>query len=392
LTTAEAAAHLGVKPSTLYAYVSRGLVARSRTGAGSTFDAGDIERLAARSRRARERPGSPVAFVTGLTLIENGALRYRGLDALAISRSRSFEEAATWLWRGEWPLTAPRWSAPPHASRIVTAAAAALDTHCPPADRWRVAVAVAATTDPLRHDHSPAAVTAAAGGLLATLVDSLPVVGRAVRRPTATAASLAERLWPRLSPLPPTAARVGLLDAALMLMADHELAASTLAARTAAAFGADPYAVVLTGLASASGPYHAASSLEVRPILARAKLHGPAGALGEVLSRGASIHGFGHPLYPDGDPRAAEVMRRLRELPASLDAIDGVVALAASRGMPPPNCDLALAALAEANLMIPGASEAIFVLGRVAGWVAHAMEEYANRTSFRARASYVGSR
>jgi citrate synthase len=274
----------------------------------------------------------------------------------------------------------------------VTAAGAALDAHCAPADRWRVAVAVAATADPLRHDHSPPAVTAVAGGLLATLVETLPVVGRAVRRPRTTRATLARRLWPRLSPLPPTAARVALLDAALVLMADHELAASTLAARTAAAFGADPYAVVLAGLASASGPYHAASSLEVRPVLAQASLHGPAVALGEVLGRGASIHGFGHPLYPEGDPRAAEVLRRLRDLPTSLDAIDGVLALAASRGMPPPNCDLALAALAEANLMIPGASEAIFILGRAAGWIAHAMEEYANRTSFRARARYVGPR
>jgi citrate synthase len=274
---------------------------------------------------------------------------------------------------------------------VASRACAALAADCPPAERWRVAVAAAATTDPLRHDHAPAAVVATAQGLLATLVEVLPVV--AVRpSPRSLPSTLAARLWPRLSPLPATAAQIAVLDAALVLMADHEVAASTLAARTAAAFGADPYAVVLTGMAAASGPLHAASSLQVRPVLARAQAHGPAVALGEVLGRGGFVHGFGQALYPDGDPRAAELLGRLHNLPAPMDAVDGVLALAATRGMPPPNCDLALAALAQGALMVPGASEAIFVLARAAGWVAHAMEEYAERTPFRMRATYVGPR
>ncbi|MHB8506451.1 MAG: citrate/2-methylcitrate synthase, partial [Acidimicrobiales bacterium] len=150
--------------------------------------------------------------------------------------------------------------------------------------------------------------------------------------------------------------------------------------------------VVLAGMAAASGPLHAASSLEVRPVLARARANGPAVALGEVLRRGSAVHGFGQPLYPDGDPRATELLGRLRGLLGPLDGVDGLLSLAARRGMPPPNVDLALAALAEATLMVPGASEAIFVLARSAGWVAHALEEYAGRTSFRLRASYVGPR
>jgi citrate synthase len=111
-----------------------------------------------------------------------------------------------------------------------------------------------------------------------------------------------------------------------------------------------------------------------------------------VLGRGGAVHGFGHPLYPAGDPRAIEILRRLDEFPASLDAIGGLVDLAAARGMPPPNVDFALAALAQVALMIPGASEAIFVLARTAGWIAHALEEYGQRTSFRVRATYVGPR
>jgi citrate synthase len=396
LTTTEAAARLGVKPATLYAYVSRGMLERTRTAAGSTFDAAAIERLALGSRRARV--DTPLAFVTELTLIEDGDLRFRGLDAVELCRTRSFEEVADWLWLGAWPSApgpgAPsRWSAPPGIAAVAAAACAALDPRCPPAERWRVAVAAAATADPLRHDRSAPAVAATARGLLATLVEVLPLVGRPIRRPDGShPTSLASALWPRLTRLPPTGAQIAALDAALVLMADHEVAASTLAARAAAAFGADPYAVVLTGMASASGPHHAASSLEVRPVLSRAAAHGPAVALGEVLGRGGPIHGFGHPLYPAGDPRASEILRRLAEFPTSLDAIDGLVDLAVARGMPPPNVDFALAALAQVALMIPGASEAIFVLARTAGWVAHALEEYGQRTSFRVRATYVGPR
>jgi citrate synthase len=391
LTTAEAAARLGVKPATLYAYVSRGMLPRFRDGNGSTFDAADVERLALGSRRSTIEPRPPLAFVSELTLIEDGTLRYRGSDAVELSRTRGFEEVATWLWTAAWPDRRPDWVADPEVVRTAAAACAGLNSRCLPAERWRVAVAAAATADPLRHDRFPASVAATAAGLLATLVEVLPVVVRP-RRGASRPRSLAARLWPRLSPLPPTTADIAALDAALVLMADHEVAVSTLAARAAAAFGADPYAVVLAGLASASGPLHGASSLEVRPLLARAARHGPAVALGEVLSRGGAVHGFGQPLYPDGDPRAAELLARLRALPHSVAAVEGVLALASSRGMPPPNCDFALAALAHVSDMVPGASEAIFVLARAAGWAAHAMEEYAERTSFRLRATYVGPR
>lgn len=399
LTTAEAADRLGVKPATLYAYVSRGLLRRERTPSGSRFDAADVERLALGGRR-RARADAPLSFTSELTSIEGDGHRYRGLDARALSRARRFEEVAGWLWEATWP-DAPADEArdeAPHAweplpGPLGTAAAAcrALDPRTTPAERWRVAVAAAATADPLRHDRAPAAVAATARSLLALLVEVLPVA--AVRPAAGTVApSLAARLWARLSPLPATPAQVAVLDAALVLMADHEVAASTLAVRAAASFGADPYAAVLAGMAAASGPRHAASSLHVRPVLARAAAQGPAVALGDVLGRGAPLHGFGQALYPGGDPRATELLGRLRALQVDLAAVDGLLQLAASRRMPPPNCDFALAALAQATLMVPGASEAIFVLARTAGWVAHALEEYEQRTPFRLRAAYVGPR
>ncbi len=104
LSTREAAAALGVKPATLYAYVSRGLLSRARTAAGSTFDATEVARLAASGGRrgSAGRSSSGLAFTTSLTLIEDGRLSYRGLDVVELSRHRPFEEVAWWLWTGSW--------------------------------------------------------------------------------------------------------------------------------------------------------------------------------------------------------------------------------------------------------------------------------------------------
>ncbi len=392
LSTADAAARLGVKPATLYAYVSRGLLQRERGPGGSTFDPAEVERLALGARRPSSRPGRPLTFVTELTLIEDGTLRYRGLDAAALSRRHSFEEVAGWLWTAGWSADLA-WTADPDVADVVTRTVAALPGGCAPADRLRVAVAAAATGDPRRHDTAPAAVAPTAAALLAAMVDALPHAGRPGRAPR-SGDGLAARLWPRLSPLPATADRVAVLDAALVLLADHEMAASTLAARTAAAVGADAYAVVGAGLGAASGPHHAAASLEVLPVLTRAERAGAAVAIGEELGRRGRLHGFGHVLYPGGDPRATELLARLaagRDPSAAPDAVDSVLDLT-WRGMPAPNIDFALGALAHRTRMIAGATEAIFLVARTAGWLAHAIEEYGERTSFRIRATYVGDR
>ncbi len=390
LTVEEAAAVLGVKPATLYAYVSRGRLTRVRTPEGSRFDAAEVERLARSSRRALAAGGAPVGFASELTFIEGGRYYYRGVDAVALSRSAGLEEVTGWLWEAVRDDGSGPWEAPPGPLRAAGAACAALQPSTSPTDRWKLAVAAASSVDPLRHDRAPATVTAIARGLVATLVEVLPVAAQRAGGPASR--SLATRLWPRLSPLPATAAQVACLDAALVLLADHEIAASTLAACTAAAVGADPYAVVLTGMSAAGGPLHAGNSLRVRPILADTARFGAPAALGDLLGRGGQLHGFGHPLYPDGDPRAAELLDRLRSTGADMDAVDALLQLAAARGTPPPNVDLALAALAHTHLMIPGASEAIFVLARTVGWIGHALEEYTRRSQFRVRATYMGPR
>jgi citrate synthase len=414
LTTAQAAERLGVKPATVYSYVSRGLLQRQRTATGSTFDAQEVARLSRSARRpdgtgvaasrrfpssGRDRFNEPV-FVTELTLIEGGRLYYRGLDAVALSRSRSFEEVAGWLWAGAWPDREEGWSTPPAAATAIADSAAQLGPPTLPIERFMLAVVVAALGDDLRHDLSQHSVSIVGRHLLSTLVDVLPTVADdRLRVGWPRDASISERLWPRLTRLAPTPARLGVLEAALVLAADHELAPSTLAVRVAAALRADPYAAVMTGLGPASGSWYSGSSgapTEVEFLLSEAALGDAERAIGERLRRtGTTPHGFGMPLYPQGDPRGAELLRRLGEVdgPQARQAVvQRVLQVAGNRGFPPPNVDLGLGALAFCAEMLPGAGQAISTLGKVAGWLAHAMEEYTDPTRFRSRAAYVGRR
>jgi citrate synthase len=391
LSTAEAAARLGVKPATLYAYVSRGLLGRERSPGGrtSTFDPAEVERLAAgRAGRRGRRPAAELAVESALTAIEGGALWYRGRPATELAATRSFEEAAEWLWSGRFPApTAPPWRAGPAALAAGRRAQAALPEGALPLERLRVIAAALAAGDDLRLELRPAAVTAAGRALIAGLAGCLPRLGP----PPARDAGIAARLWACLSPLDPDPA---LLDAALVLVADHELAASTLAARVAASVRADPYAVVSAGLATASGSLHGGASLAVETLLA--ELDRPAAApraLGERLRRGERLRGFGHPLYPDGDPRASHLLVRLRQAAGGsprMAVVDALLEATRRRGLPPPNVDLALAALGHVAGMTRGAGEAIFAVGRVAGWLAHALEEYDRAAPIRPRAVYTG--
>jgi len=407
LTTAEAAARLGVKPATLYAYVSRGLLSRERApdGRTSTFDPAEIDRLARpdRPRRGR-RPGPELVMPSALTAIADGLPWYRGLPVAELAATRSFEEVASWLWTGRFPDPGPgpAWRAGEAALAAGRRAQAALPEAALPLERIRVIAAALAAGDELRLELHPAAVTAAGRALIAGLVDCLPRQGPA---PPAGGA-IAGRLWAGLSTLAPGPELVGTLDAALVLLADHELAASTVAARVAASVRADPYAVASAGLAVVSGSLHGGASLGIEALLDEidrpdraadgemGRLRDRAvGVVGARLRRGERLRGFGHRLYPDGDPRAGVLLDRLRAAAAGsprLAVVEALLEAAARRGLPEPNVDLALAALAHVTAMTHGAAEAIFAVARTAGWIAHALEEYDRNTPIRPRAVYTG--
>ncbi len=375
LTRDEAVARLGVKPATLYAYVSRGLIRRRRGRDGrSRFSLADVERLRQRGRAAISPTSMAVRSV--LTSVEPSTIRFRGRDVLEIVQSNTFEQAALWLWTGRHLTPETPWESDHAALATGHAVQAALPVATLPMDRLRVTVPAIAPTDPLRYDTSQEAVEMSGRRLIAALVDSLPLVGEESMRDR----SIAGRLWPRLAPGVASPRFVRLLDSALILLIDHELSLSTLSARLTASLFADPYSVVSVGLSALGGPFHAVASLPAEDLLAEVPLPQRAPwTIGERLRRGDRLPGFGHRSHRTGDPRARVLLRQLREAAGEAPAmrvVDEILRTTAERGLPQPNVDFALAAFARTAGMVRGSSEAIFALARVAGWIGHALEVY----------------
>lgn len=393
LTAQEATAALGVKPQTLYAYVSRGLIRRERQAGSRTsrYARSDIERLAEHGR-PRVRPSGPeVVIDQAVTSLDPaGRLAYRGWDATRAAVDARFEEVASWLW-GAPVGPHDHWQADADGLALAHRVQDALPADTPPPDRLRVLVAALRPTDPMRNDRRPASVAKRAGTLLATLVEALPPVDR--REATGSSGSLARRLWIRLSPLDPSSTRVRALDRALSLLADHEMATSTFAVRVAASTWADPYLLLLAGLAAVSGPLHGGTSELVRVLLRRATETGAAEAIGHALAEGGLVPGFGHAVYTGPDPRTAVLLDAVERLRPPRDlwrATQEILEVMARDEGPHPNVDFALGVLGETTRMVPGAGETVFAVARSAGWIAHGLEEYPHRLRYRIRATYTG--
>lgn len=402
LSVDQVAERLGVKRETVYAYVSRGLLTsrRSPEGRSSLFDAAAVEKLAAGRRRSAPASGAALRIETSLTLLDGKRIYYRGLDSAALARSWPFEKVAWWLWtdtEGDFAGGDTALRTPTSVREVVRRAVDTLPSSARPIDRFRVAVAIASTADPFRQDLRPSGVRRTAAGIVATMIDALPPRhGSDHRRPDGTDdhVEAAARLWTRLSTRRPDDSLLRLMNGALVLVADHDLVASTLAARMAASSRADPYAVVLAGLGAMDGPYHGASSVAAYRLLAAvAEGLPPSEALAAGLQQHGQPPGFGNVLYDQGDPRAHVLLELIHE--ASVDrerlaVVDSVRSVAAERDWLP-NVDFGLAALAFTTGMQADAGEAVFAVGRCAGWLAHAIEEYATPVGrFRLRGRYVG--
>jgi citrate synthase len=411
---AEAAERLGIKPASLYAYVSRGVLGRRRDadGRGSLFDADEVTRLALKGRPRRAPTGAELIIESSLTEITGTQLRYRGQDVIGLARRRTFEDIASLLWSGTLDGdrnghgdnagdgSAPGWQATPAALATGSAAQAALPAGTLPLERLQVIVPALAATDPLRLHLDRSAVIAAGRSLIAGMVGCLP--GPVEQSPAGAdeaggidgTGSVAWRLTRALRPGPPDPGLVSAVQTALVLLADHELAASTLAARVAASVRADPYAVVATGLGALGGAMHGGAALGAEVMLGSAA--GPADAprvVGSLLRRGERIPGFGHFVYKSGDPRAVLLLQVIAEhAPDSprLAVAKAVVSEVHRRALPEPNIDFALATLAGVAGMVPGAGEAVFAVARTAGWIAHALEEYDRKAPIRPRGVYTG--
>jgi citrate synthase len=401
LSAREAAKRLGVKLETLYAYASRGLLRSvpAERGRGKRYPLSDVERLKARTdARAGHGPvaagalrwGEPV-LATAISSIQADGPRYRGQAAVDLARQDvGFESVAELLWTGElaagtrWPLN--------DGLERVRRISGALPDRGAPLPALLAAIPLLALADPERFAAPPEVEWERARRLLRALAAVLGSMlgdeqaARAYRAPT-----LAEGVAIALG-----APRKGgaAIDRVLILCADHELNASTFAARVVASTGADLYACVAGALAALTGPRHGAASDRVEALLEEV---GEPERAREVisarLSRGDAIPGFGHPLYPDGDPRVRPMLESARELAGDGPRLASVLAvLAAMRRArrEPPNLDFGLVAVVRALGLKRGSASALFALGRTAGWIAHALEQREAGYMIRPRAEYVG--
>ncbi|WP_328751051.1 citrate synthase [Streptomyces sp. NBC_00285] len=396
LSTRQAAELLGVKAETVYAYVSRGQLSSRRVpgGRGSTFNAKEVEALSRRNRR--ESGGSPssggeLSVRTRITLIDQDRYYFRGVDATELAARHSYEEIAEWLWTGQL-RPGVTFTAPDAAVDVARRTVDSLPEHTGPTDRLRVAAIAAAAADPLRFDLSEEAVLGTARTLIPTLVAALPPVLHDRRRDDGP---LAHRLWTRLSGRKPDEASLRVLDTALGLLVDHDLAASTLAVRVAASAHAHAYAAVSAGLGVLEGPLHGAASGLAHKLLLDVLDRGDAApVIAEELRAGRRIPGLGHRLYPGEDPRARALFALLEAIPRAepaLLAARDIVATAARHTPLHANVDLALAVLTASAGMPSTAGETVFAVARTAGWIAHALEEYGERPlRMRPSGIYVG--
>ena len=362
-----ALASLGIRQQTLYAYVSRGLIERRVDPVDprrSRYRADDVAALVARRRRGRGTAaiaagamawGEPI-IPTRISTVSHGRLVVRGQDLVDLAATATFEDAAALLW--QLPAL-PRFNGP-GASGDPFQALAAL------AAQGRATIG--RPSEKLMAD---------ARQCVAALVAAL---GGAGNDPDLFVHQRLAETW-RIGP-----GGADALRKALVVLADHELNPSTFAVRVAAATGASLAASLLAGLGALSGPRHGGAGAALAGLIGEAERIGAAEAVGRWLERGHGLPGFGHTLYPSGDPRARCLLADL-ELDPVLVALRQAVAEATGAV---PNIDFALQAITRQHGLPADAPFRLFAIGRSIGWAAHAIEQVESGAAIRPRATYQG--
>ena len=371
----EACRLLGVRPQTVYAYVSRGkleVMPDPVDTRRSLYRAEDVAGLTRRKQAGRKHEtlaantlfGSEPSIPTALCAFFRGRPYYRGKDAVDMARSATLEDAARWLWNAEQPVgfSSSKPSRPLPGDEPGRVAAFAV--------LGRLAATGHSTRGRLTrllHRESESLIGQVADAFGAEPGDQPLHIrfARGWKQP----AHVAE-----------------LLRTAMVLLADHELTSSAFVARIAASTGASLPACLLAGLTTLSGPLHGDASGRVQALFSEVERLGDDKVVAHYLSNGLPLAGFGHHLYPDGDPRAAALLGMFEPPQAITRFIGKVTSLTGLQ----PNIDVALAALVVHHRLPEDAAFGLFATGRSVGLLAHSLEQLGVAQVIRPRGRYVG--
>jgi citrate synthase len=368
----EACRRLGVRPQTVYAYVSRGKLGVMPDAADtrrSLYRAEDVNSLAQRKQAGRKREtlaantlyGADPSIPTALCAFFGERPHYRGQDAVALAASATLEAVAERLW-GSGQAVDFACAEPPPAGAPGRQAA------------FTVLSALAAAGHSTR-GRLPRVLHAEGQALVGRIANAFGA--QPGREPLHRRLALGWRLSPEVAEL---------LRTAMVLLADHELTSSAFVTRIAASAGASLPACLLAGLATLSGPLHGDASGRVQALFDEIERLGEERVVAHYLSAGLPLPGFGHHLYPDGDPRAAALLDCF-DLPEGIARfIDKVLRLTGLQ----PNIDIALAALVVRHRLPADSAFGLFATARSVGLLAHGMEQLGVDQVIRPRGRYVG--
>ncbi len=387
LSAREAAAELAISPATLYAYVSRGLV-RSEPSPDSRshrYRAEDVRGLKERRVPSPEPrglrsfdPDLPVLDSAISTITENGPI-YRGVNCVELAETDTLEHTATLLWdvTGVDPFAADNCPLVSDEMRAVAEAA----RRAAPIDRTIAVLALATSADPgaftRAHDGRAMVGSRILRLMVATMLNSAP---------SAEPLHLQiARAW-----APDNKHAADIIRRALVLLADHELNASTFTVRCAASTGLNLYDAIIAGLVALKGPKHGGAGVLASRLVKTLVDNDVAPVIRERVALGERFAGFGHGVYKHGDPRALSLLNALtragaprkftREVPERIAEATGELV----------NIDYALAVMAHSLRLSPGSELTLFAMARAVGWIAHASEQLQTGGLIRPRARYVG--
>jgi citrate synthase len=387
LSAREASAELAISPATLYAYVSRGLI-RSEPSSDSRshrYRAEDVRGLKERRTPSAEPrgfksfdPDLPVMDSAIATITEDGPI-YRGVNCVDLAEKDTLEHAATLLWdvTGVDPFSSDNCPLVSSEMRAVAEAA----RHAAPIDRTIAVLALAASADPRAFSRA-ADGRAMVGGRILRLV--IATMLNAAPSPEPLHIQIAKAWAPNNRHV------ADLIRRALVLLAEHELNASTFTVRCAASTGLNLYDAIIAGLVALKGPKHGGAGVLAAQFVNTLVDRDVAPIIRERVALGERFAGFGHGVYKHGDPRARSLLEALaragaaekltREIPERIAEATGEFV----------NIDYALAVLVHTLSLPPGNELVLFAMARTVGWIAHASEQLQYGRLIRPRARYIG--